>query len=596
MTSAASLLSHQVEHWLRDAHAPGQPLAHAQVLAHDEAEAFPQAAHDILATLRLSRAYVPSELGGSLDDMPAVMHMLRSVAGHDLTLAIAHGKTFLGCIGVWTGGNDEQAHWLANRVVDGTVVSWALTERAHGSDLLSSDVRATMQADGSWRMNGEKWLINNATRGDMLCVLVRTGELGGARGFSLFLVDKQTLPAKQYEALPKIPLHGIRGADISGIRFKDAVLPATAMVGSEGKGLEIVIKSLQWTRIFCTSLSLGAMDHALRLGICFMRERQLYGRAMARLPAARHALGQAATVSLVADAVATMAARVAHGLPDELSVVSPLCKAIVPTLADMVVADVGDLLGLRGFLRDHNGLRETVGMFQKLERDNRIVAIFDGSTVVNRHALVMQLYYLSRPLDSHGERAQQAMALADCATPLRPLAFKGQQLLSPKGCAVLHALPATIERLPDNTSPALRADVTSLLAALQHLLTDMAAMHASDACKGVDTPASAFTLIKRLELCFAGACCVLLWSANVTRMQSERPSDPLWQGETWITACLAWTVARLQGLRETPLACLDMADILFGDPSEDDGPSSPPLYPSASDWTLHLHTTGAVNA
>src|SRR5436309_2431459 len=88
----------------------------------------------------------------------------------------------------------------------------------------------------------------------------------------------QPLPRRQAPArigclqLPaEVRTHGIRGADISGIGFAAAAVPAGALVGDVGRGLYVVLKSLQLTRTVCTVLSLGAADHALRIAAQFTR-------------------------------------------------------------------------------------------------------------------------------------------------------------------------------------------------------------------------------------------------------------------------------------------------------------------------------------
>ena len=60
-----------------------------------------------------------------------------------------------------------------------------------------------MRDGATWRLDGEKWLINNATRGQLMCVLARTDPAGGPRGFSLFLVDKRELADGSFRCLPK---------------------------------------------------------------------------------------------------------------------------------------------------------------------------------------------------------------------------------------------------------------------------------------------------------------------------------------------------------------------------------------------------------
>ncbi|MGQ4331736.1 acyl-CoA dehydrogenase family protein, partial [Streptomyces hayashii] len=258
--------------------AAGGPFSGRRTAELDATEAFPDQECALLDAAGLPSAYVPTRLGGSPGGLPDLVDALREVAARDLTTAVAHGKTFLGSLSVWVAGTEEQQRALAALVLDEhTVVAWGLTEPGIGSDLLAAELTAVPTPDGGWRLSGEKWPINNATRGRLVCVLARTGPQGGPRGFSLFLVDKSTLPYGAWQPLPKEATHGIRCADISGIRLNDAPVPADALIGGIGDGLGIVLNALQLTRTACVALSLGAGEHALRLAAEFAAERALYG-------------------------------------------------------------------------------------------------------------------------------------------------------------------------------------------------------------------------------------------------------------------------------------------------------------------------------
>lgn len=394
---------------------PGGALDPAALAAWDEAEAFPEAAHRLLGDAGVAAHYVPRRHGGLLHGLDGPWSVLRVVAGHDLTLAVAHGKTFLGAMPTWVAGTDRQAAELADAITSGAEVCWGMTERGHGSDLLAS--RLTARPHGrDWRLDGEKWLINNGTRARYACVLARTREDGGPRGLSFFLLDRSTLPSGTWRALPKEPTHGIRGADISGFSLHGAPAPGPSLVGPEGSGFESALKSLQITRIFATALSLGAADHALPLTLRFLADRDLYGHRLADLPRVRRVLGDAAAAILTAEAVAVFAGRAAQTLPGELGVVSAVTKAFVPTTVQRALDQLGDLLGVRGFVTsvfEH-------GAFAKLDRDHRIVGIFDGSTAVNRHALATSFPLLTR---ARGTGSHDAAGVADAAahTARRPL-------------------------------------------------------------------------------------------------------------------------------------------------------------------------------
>ncbi|MER5769822.1 acyl-CoA dehydrogenase family protein [Streptomyces sp. NPDC001985] len=502
------------------------PLAPARSARLDEREEFPDLECALLDALRVPRAYVPPELGGAGGGLPELVETLRTVARHDLTSAVAHGKTFLGAAPVWLSGGPAQAGGLARAVLAGAVVCWGLTEPGRGSDLLAGELTATATDRGTWLLDGVKWPVNNATRSRFCTVLARTDPRGGPRGFTLFLVDKDTLGPGHHRHLPKEPTHGIRGADISGIALHRAEVGADTVVGAAGEGAETVLRALQLTRTVCCSLSVGAGEHALRLALDFARNRALYGTSLLRLPHARNTLATAAATLCLAEAATTVAARCAHALPGEQSVVSALAKAAVPELAQSVIDDCAEVLGARGFL---TGLHAH-GMFQKLERDHRIVSIFDGSTAVNRNALINQFPVLVRAQRTGRHDAAGLAAATDPRAELPGLDPARLRLMSRTGCSVVQGLAAATTRLDGRrTAP----ERTVALARRLRTLTDdtterMAAVRPS----ARELPAGAFALARAYETCFAGAAALHLWLA----------ADPGTEGSLRLEAALARAV------------------------------------------------------
>lgn len=528
---------------------PGGPFDPAVLTAHDEAESFPAEACAALDTWGLPEYYVPVRHGGRQDRFDEFLALLRRIAARDLTVAVAHGKTFLGGVCAWVAGEDGPADLLARHVLAGEPVAWGLTEPDGGSDLLSGSLTATRHGSG-WHLSGRKWPVNNATRGNLLCVLARTDPAGGPRGFTVFLIDKRATAAGTVRPLPKMPTHGIRGADISGVEFHQARVPAHALIGTVGGGLELVLKSLQLTRIVCVSLSLGAGDHALGLLRRFLSERRLYGRDLADLPHVRVTAGRAVAHQFLAEAVAHTAARAAHQVPEELSVVSAVAKAFVPTLVQGQLRLIGDLLGARGFLTDVEGY----GGFAKLERDHHVVPLFDGSTWVNRAGLAGVL-----PLLRPGRRAAASVS----ASPVHwlreehrpaPLDAGRLRLMAPRD-SVLGALPALVAELAEQEGTSRTAAETAslsraLLAAYEHLGADLKNVRPTGGAPSTAT----MRLAERYEWCFAGAAALALHRAR------PRLHDGPWgQDGLWLRGCLALV---LEGLGSTPTGATQVYDRL----------------------------------
>jgi alkylation response protein AidB-like acyl-CoA dehydrogenase len=517
------------------------------LVALDRVEAFPDDACRVLDEFGLHRYYIPARYGGLLDNFGESLQIMRAVARRDLTVTIAHGKTFLGAVSVWVGGNPDQATRLAAEIDAGTIVSWGLTERDHGSDLFAGELTA-VEVDGGWELTGEKWLINNATRGQLICVLARTRTAGGPRGFSMFLVDKRELAPERYRYLPKVLTHGIRGADISGIVFDGARIPASALVGAVGDGLAITLKALQLTRTGCAALSLGAADHALRLAVDARRDGAAHSGGDARSDD-RRMLGGAAAALLVAEATSVVASRSIHALTTEMNAVSAITKAFVPTLVAELLDEVATLLGPQACAAG--------GVFEKLRRDHPIVGIFDGSTLVNRNALINQFPKLARSFPEGRPAPWDTDGLVAATTLAAPLpAFDPAQLslLSRAGCSLVQSLPNAVAEVrtsaPEQVvrlAEALEAETVALHEELARYVPSIR-----------DVPPAAFRLAERYELCFAGAACLRIWLGA-----RDHAPGPLWQDALWLRASLARILARLGADVTDDAAYDELADVVL---------------------------------
>ncbi|MFF6995692.1 AMP-binding protein [Streptomyces sp. NPDC008313] len=532
-------LGRELEARLGDPRDGGGVFTYGRAARLDRAEEFPAEICRELDALGVPRWFAPARHGGELRSVEELSQLIRTLGRRDFTVALGHVKTYLGAVSVWVAGTPGQARALAARVADGAVVSLALTEREHGSDLLAGELRAVRSADGSggWRLDGEKWLINNATRADLVCVLARTGEEGGSRGFSLFLVDKARLKPGTWRPLPGVATHGVRGADISGIAFDGAEVPADALVGAEGEGLEIILKGFQITRTLCSAMSLGMTDHALRVTVDFARTHRLYRRTLAELPHAARTLAESYADLLAMEAVSLVATRSVHTLTEEQSVVSAVVKYLVPTLGDEVIGQLRGVLGARAMLA---GDDFADGAFQKLERDHRIVGIFDGSTAVNLNFLINQFPVLVRGYRKRLADRDGVAAAARLDGPPPELDHGRLTLYARSGSGVVQSLPDAVERVRALAPAAVAARAGQLLAAAEEVHAELAAHRHS----AREVPQSAFASARRYALVYAGAASLHLWLENTG---TARAAGPLWDGAAWLDAVLARLLRRLTG-------------------------------------------------
>lgn len=509
----------------------------------DAADEFPDAAVEALGDAGLARCYVPVSAGGELVAYDHSGALIRMVAAADLTLAIAHGKTYLGGVCVWVAGTAAQQGDVAELILGGHAVSWALTEREHGSDLLAGDLIAeptTVDGVAGYRLVGEKWLINNATRGTALCVLARTAVEGGTRGYSLFLVDKRHAQPGSVSPLPKELTHGIRGADISGIRLDGMFVPEDCRVGADGEGLEIVLQSMQITRTMCCYLSLGASDHALRIAGAFAAGRRLYGRGLLELPAARAVLAESVAAHLLAEVFSVTAARGLHGLPEQQSPLAAAAKFLVPTLVEESLVRLRRLTGARSLVA--GAVPE--GTMSKVERDHRIVSLFDGNTMVNLTTLVTQFpVLLRRSRELRPDEREGLVLMSDPSAPVGEADLGRLTLVARRGHALIRLLedPSVADATVGLGEDA-AAEVSDGVAVLRAELARLRDVTRSLPSHSVETPVEAFDAADSVAVCLAGAAALSVWIHGRASAGAGWDTDPshgrLWREALWLRLAL----------------------------------------------------------
>lgn len=430
------------EQALGDPANPDNTLSYRQAMALDEADAFPEAAVSFLNALGVPRVYVPEHLGGEFRSSETFVALGRTLARRNMSVAVSF-STMLWSVLAWIGGDSKQQRRIADWVLHyGHFPCLAYSEADHGADLTANELTARRNADGSYTLTGEKWPINRATRSGFLVLLARTDSRQHLRNHTLFIIDKNKLESRHYYHLPRVKTHGLKGCDISGIGFRECNIPAEARIGAEGAGLELALKGFQVTRTYCTALSLGVGDSALRLVADFASQRKLYGAPMNALPHTQHVLANTYLSQLIGECTSIVSARGLHLYPEQFSTWSSVAKVQVTHLVDFSCQQLAGVLGARYFLREGHG----EGMFQKFLRDGAIVSVFDGSSLVCLDGLATMLPTLIRSQRDHLTLSDWS-ALYDLNHPLPSLPYEGLDLFNRGRDAVMDSLPALLTKL-----------------------------------------------------------------------------------------------------------------------------------------------------
>lgn len=513
-------LAEVLEQALGDPNQPESIMSFQRVRELDEAETFPESEINWLYNWNLQDYYVPQNCGGKFTNFEEFVAIVRVLCRRDQTIGIAFTTLFWSFL-CWMAGTAEQKAKLSRFIrEEHGALCLGYSEKEHGSDLVNGDVTAT-KVPGGYLLNGEKWPINRATISGVSFVLARTGAKGEAKGLSLFMVDKRELAESEYYNLPKIYTHGIRASDMSGIGFKNCFVPDSMLILQEGDGLELGLKGFQITRTLCAAFSQGAADTALRTTLNFALNRVVYNKTVFDLPQPRKTLVDAFLDILICDCETIGAARGFSIVPQQFSVWAAVVKYFVTTQLESAINQVYPVLGSRFYLREEHDY----GIFQKILRDNSIISMFDGSTVVNLHALILQFRQLTKQrrrrkpdtMKAIAQRLAQIFALENSAPTFEPEAL---ELFGRGADDPLQGLEIALKQLAElqNTSDVEPAVLEKLIYLGNLILKELDAHDKAIAESkfefGHDQAPELFEIAKKYCQLHAAACCLHMWIYN----------------------------------------------------------------------------------
>jgi alkylation response protein AidB-like acyl-CoA dehydrogenase len=530
---------------LGDPRDPSSGCGFAAAVGLDEARMFPRSlAGSAGGRLRLS--FVPRRYGGELTTMDETLTMVRVAARRDVTVMPATMFSITAACCVLIAGTDTQRDQVVRTLRNGGSVGFALAEAEHGADLLANDCRLTELADGSWALDGEKWMVGTGPRLSALLVIAHSGGRGPGAYSSVLVPETELGPARgQSTERPT----GMRGIDFARLSFANTTVPSQARVGALGHGLDTAMRAMQLVRSVSSAANLACADSGLRLTLDTVAGRTTAGRPALRQQEVRRELGTAAAALLAADAVALTCARGLHALPAEQSVVSSVAKKVLTDLSAQVFDRCADALGPASMFHTGPG-----AAFEVFRRDNDTVRYIDTEPDPNRRLVSMQLGQVARrAATAQGEFGVASPELVATYTLGAPLPeFAPERLaLSAKGKdAVTVLLPATATGVRSALDPAAPQGVllTTLLDRLETELsvTGQAVLRCLDKTERADTASRAAELADLTDrFCFlhAAASCVHLWWFN--RAQPLYGQQPGCTG--WLVAALTLLLDRAAG-------------------------------------------------
>ena len=353
-------------------------------LEYDEKNEFPWEIQKIIADSGLCGTYIPEEYGGMVADgnsgimnlVIAVEELSKACGGISLCLA----ATALGTIPIIMFGTEEQKKKYLPPIAAGEhVAAFALTEACAGSD--AGSIQTTARREGDYFiLNGTKQWITNGEVAQTYTVVAMTNKARGARGATAFIIEKGT-PGFSFGK--KEDKMGIRASSTYELVFEDCKVPVSSVLGKEGQGFMVAMKTFDMSRPGVAAQALGIGAGALDEAVAYARQREQFGKPIISNQGLRFLLADMSISVETSRAMVYAVARSIDAGDTKCSKESAIAKCYASDMAMKVSTDAVQVLGGYGYMKEYP--------MEKRMRDAKITQIYEGTNQIQRDVIGHQL-------------------------------------------------------------------------------------------------------------------------------------------------------------------------------------------------------------
>lgn len=342
----------------------------------DEKNEYPWDVIKVLAQSDMMGLYIPEEYGGlgkgCLELCIAVEELSRACVGVSTTYA----ANALGTFPILLFGSDEQKKkYLPDIAAGKKLVAFGLTEANAGSD--AGGIQTTARLDnGEYVLNGTKQWITNGGEADIYTIIAITDKAKGPRGASAFVVEKGTAGFTFGKKENKM---GIRASSTRELVFDNCRIPKENILGKEGMGFIVAMKTLDQSRTGVGAQGLGVAQGAFDEAVKFARERHQFGHPIISFQAIQHMLADMAMQIEAARSLIYSVARFVDSGSKDISKESAMAKTFATDVGMKVALDALQVMGGAGYMKEYP--------VEKMVRDAKILQIYEGTNQIQRNVI-----------------------------------------------------------------------------------------------------------------------------------------------------------------------------------------------------------------
>lgn len=341
---------------------------------------FPAETLKKMGRLGLMGLPIPEKYGGAGADMVAFALATEEVAAAcPSTSGIFAAHTSLVCEPLYLFGSEHQKETYLRPLASGEKIGcFALTEPEVGSDAAAISTAARRAGD-HWRVEGAKRFITNGQEADLCLLFAVTDKSRGHKGISAFIADANTPGFEKGRSEEKL---GLGGSSAAELRFEGMELPLDNLLGEEGQGFEVAMKTLDSGRIIVCAQATGFARACLDASVAYARERETFGKPIASYQPIQWKIADMATGVEAARLLYLKAARLFQaGKP--FTAEAAIAKVFASDLAQKSGSEAVQIHGGNGFMREYP--------VERYYRAAKVTQIYEGSNEILRQVIAKQM-------------------------------------------------------------------------------------------------------------------------------------------------------------------------------------------------------------
>ena len=339
----------------------------------DVTERFPMENVKKMGELGMMGIPFPTEFGGAGGDVLSyilAVEELSKVCATTGVILSAHTSLCASLINE-NGTPAQKEKYLRDLCTGNKIGAFGLTEPGAGTDAAGQQTTAVLDGD-NYILNGSKIFITNGGVADTFIVFAMTDKSKGTKGISAFIVEKGFLGFSIGKKEDKL---GIRASSTTELIFENCVVPKENLIGREGKGFGIAMKTLDGGRIGIAAQALGIAEGALEEAIKYMKERKQFGRPISAFQGLQWMVAEMSTKIEAARFLVYKAAWLKEN-KQPYSVDAARAKLYAAEVAMDVTTKAVQLFGGYGYTKEYP--------IERMMRDAKITEIYEGTSEVQK--------------------------------------------------------------------------------------------------------------------------------------------------------------------------------------------------------------------